>query len=46
MFWNAKLQLMLMVYVDDFKMSGPAKNLDHGWKLLRSGIEMDDPYPH
>ena len=45
MFWNAGLQLMLMVYVDDFKMSGPAKNLDKGWKLLRSGIDMDDPYP-
>ena len=39
------LQIMLMVYVDDFKMSGPVKNLDKGWKLLRSGIDMDDPYP-
>ena len=45
MFWNAKLRLMLMVYVDDFKMSGPTKNLPEGWKLLRSGIDMDDPYP-
>ena len=45
MFWNAKLRLMLMVYVDDFKMSGPTNNLPEGWKLLRSGIDMDDPYP-
>ena len=44
MFWNAELQLMLMVYVDDFKLSGPRRSVERGWKLLRDGIEMDPPY--
>ena len=36
---------MLMVYVDDFKLSGPRRSVERGWKLLRDGIEMDPPYP-
>ena len=43
MFFHSELQLMLMVYVDDFKMSGPAKNLAEGWKRIRSGLDIDDP---
>ena len=32
MFWHPKLKLFLGVYVDDFKMSGPSKNIDrHGY---------------
>ena len=29
-----------MVYVDDFKLSGPASNLDAGWKTITSGIKL------
>ena len=36
---------MLVVYVDDFKLSGPAKNLAKGWKLIRDSIKTDAPHP-
>ena len=31
---HAELQLVLVVYVDDFKMAGPKNNLKKGWELL------------
>ena len=43
MFWHPKLKLLLGVYVDDFKMSGPSNNIDGGWKLISSQIDMDTP---
>ena len=45
MYWNDKLKLLLSVYVDDYKMSGPKSTLANGWKLLRSGIDTEDPGP-
>ena len=30
-----KLKLFLVVYVDNFKLAGPEKNLDKGWHLIR-----------
>ena len=45
MFWHEELKLLLMVYVDDFKMSGPKENLEKGWKMIRSGLDTDDPAP-
>ena len=30
-----ELQLVLVVYVDDFKLAGPKNNLNKGWELLR-----------
>ena len=44
-YWHAALQLFLVIYVDDFKLSGPKKSLSQGWKLLRKGIATDDPHP-
>ncbi len=50
-FFHKLLKLFLVVYVDDFKLAGPAANLAKGWDLVRSkgkdtaGIEMDDPTP-
>ena len=35
-YFHPKLRLMLVVYVDDFKLSGPKNNLAKGWALLRS----------
>ena len=34
---------MLIVYVDDFKMAGPAEYLAKGWELIRRGIVLDPP---
>ena len=36
MFWHPQLKLLLSIYVDDFKMSGPKENLAKGWARLRS----------
>ena len=44
-FWHDKLKLLLVVYVDDFKMSGPKNNLSEGWRAIRRGIVTDDPKP-
>ena len=44
-FWHPKLELFLVVYVDDFKLAGPKERLNEGWKLIRSGIETDEPHP-
>ena len=45
MFYHPGLQLLLMVYVDDFKMAGSQHNLERGWKLMREHISMDEPVP-
>ena len=37
-YWHKELELFLVVYVDDFKMSGPVKNIDKGWDLIRKGV--------
>ena len=39
------LNLMLIVYVDDFKLAGPAANMAEGWKLIRKGIITGEPEP-
>ena len=36
MFWHPELKLFLVVYVDDFKLCGPADNLKAGWDLIRT----------
>ena len=43
MFWHDELRLLLAVYVDDFKMAGPAESIDKGWKLISSKIDMEPP---
>ena len=45
-FWHPRLKLFLVVYVDDFKLSGPKANLSEGWSLIRSGITTDEPAGH
>ena len=39
MYWHSKLKLLLMVYVGDFKMSGPCENMSKGWKLILTSIK-------
>ena len=43
MCWHPVLKLLLAVYVDDFKMSGPVANLPKGWDLIKKGIKTDVP---
>ena len=42
-FWHPTLRLLMVVYVDDFKMSGPKENLAKGWKLIGARIDVDTP---
>ena len=42
-FFHPKLKLLLVVYVDDFKMSGPKESMQKGWELIGSKIDMDTP---
>ena len=46
-YYHSELKLVLSVYVDDFKMSGPTKNLAKGWNLIRhqAGLVLEDPLP-
>ena len=44
-FFHPQLRLLLAVYVDDFKMAGPKANMQKGWELISSKIDMDSPSP-
>ena len=44
-FRHPKLGTFLVVYVDDFKQSGPTANLAEGWRLIGSVIKMEEPRP-
>ena len=44
-FYHGGLRLLLVVYVDDFKMAGPTANLAKGWELIRKKITTDEPAP-
>ena len=35
-YWHEELSVMLIVYVDDFKMAGPKAAVDEAWRLLRT----------
>jgi hypothetical protein len=39
------LRLLLVVYVDDFKLAGPSQNMDEGWRLLRKGLAIEASTP-
>ena len=42
-FYHPELKLLLVVYVDDFQMSGPKENMSRGWSLIASKLDMDTP---
>ena len=44
-FWHPDLKLFLVIYVDDFKLSGPRENLAKGWDLIKSGLKIEPPGP-
>ena len=39
---HPQLRLMLVVYVDDFKLAGPKEKLAAGWALLRKNLGIED----
>ena len=41
--YHHELKLLMVVYVDDFKMSGPKESMKKGWELVASRIDMDTP---
>jgi hypothetical protein len=34
------MRLLLIIYVDDFKLAGPEENISKGWDLLRTRIDI------
>ncbi len=44
-FWHPEHKLFLVVYVDDFKLSGPEEKLQVGWNLISQGITLEKPEP-
>ena len=44
-YFHPEWKTLLAVYVDDFKMSGPSKNLSAAWSSIRKDDKMKDPMP-
>ena len=44
-FRHPRLDLMFIVYVDDFTLSGPIKHMSEGWELIRKNIVTWGPEP-
>ena len=42
-YWHEKLKVFLVVYVDDFRMSGPESNIPKAWAEIRKGLKLDEP---
>ena len=42
-FYHPKKKLLLVVYVDDFKLAGPKATIKEGWDSISSVIDMDLP---
>ena len=46
LYFHAKLQVILSVYVDDFKLAGRKDSLGKAWQLMRDkGLKLDPPEP-
>ncbi len=46
MFYHVELQVILSVYVDDFKMTGKKDNMSKAWELMdKAGLKLDAPQP-
>ena len=40
---HEELNVLLMVYVDDFKAAGTPEALKKAWSLIKSGLDLDEP---
>ncbi|CAE8637047.1 unnamed protein product, partial [Polarella glacialis] len=45
LFYHPELKVMMAVYIDDFKASGPVEALKKAWTLVRSKIRTGAPTP-
>ena len=45
-YFHDKLSVLLVVYVDDFKMAGPKNGIEEAWRLIREKIKVEDPTPY
>ena len=46
MYFHDELRVLLVVYVDDFKMAGPKTGLSEAWRRIRLKIKVEDPTPY
>ena len=44
-FWHPQRRMLLVVYVDDFKLSGPEIHHDTAWQEIRTKIDITTPEP-
>ena len=42
-FHHQELNCLLVVYVDDFKMAGPAANLPKAWATVKAAVDIGEP---
>ena len=45
LFYNKSRNVLLFIYVDDFKMAGPKSQLAAAWADLRRDLVLEDPHP-
>ena len=46
LYFHAALQVILNIYVDDFKLAGRKASLGDAWQLMRdNGLKLDPPEP-
>ena len=43
MYWDPNKRLLLIVYVDDMKLAGPAEHLEDGWKRVGKYLGLEVP---
>ena len=44
-YYHEELRVLLVVYVDDFKMAGPPEGIAEAWELIRQKLRVEDPTP-
>ena len=44
-YYHEELRVLLVVYVDDFKMAGPLEGITEAWQLIRLKLRVEDPTP-
>ena len=44
-YFHPRLRLMLVIYVDDLELAGPASNMAEGWAMLWGVLNIDGPLP-
>ena len=44
-YYHPRLRRMVVIYLDDLKLAGPAVIMAEGWTLIHVGLDNDDPSP-